>query len=189
MQLLRNEANKTAFIAGLYLLNDPGGNFTHNKRQIVEKSSALLEVNGEDQIPVNANHSEMCKFETRDNAVYDKLSKRINRILEAKERPVIEAGAYLGPSPSRFCSSEADFICYSFKVDSTTLKNKYYNVPYNVSSKFTGRDDVCQRLQETCLPSSVALALKSQKRFVLYGLGGSGKTQICLKFAQDTREK
>ncbi|KAI9866891.1 MAG: hypothetical protein M1813_000833 [Trichoglossum hirsutum] len=28
-----------------------------------------------------------------------------------------------------------------------------------------------------------------QKRFVLYGLGGSGKTQVCLKFAQDYREK
>lgn len=69
------------------------------------------------------------------------------------------------------------------------LKNKYYNIPYNVSSTFTGRDGICQRLQETCLLSSGALALTGQKRFVLYGLGGSGKTQICLKFAQDNREK
>lgn len=69
------------------------------------------------------------------------------------------------------------------------MKNKYYNVPRSASSQFTGREDIAQRLLETCSPNSASKAQTVQKRFVLYGLGGSGKTQVCLKFAQVHREK
>ena len=50
----------------------------------MEKFSALLEVSGEEQIMVDSNHSEMCKFATKDNDTYDKLVKRIRRILAGK---------------------------------------------------------------------------------------------------------
>lgn len=53
--------------------------------QIVEKYSALLEVHGEDQIPVDTNHRDMCKFRTRDDLVYQKIVKRILRMLKAKD--------------------------------------------------------------------------------------------------------
>lgn len=36
----------------------------------------------EDQIPVEANHEEMCKFADRDDDVYEKLFKRIRRMLK-----------------------------------------------------------------------------------------------------------
>jgi len=48
---------------------------------VVEKHSALLEIDGEEQIPVDANHEEMCKFTAREDEVYEKLFKRIRRIL------------------------------------------------------------------------------------------------------------
>jgi hypothetical protein len=67
--------------------------------------------------------------------------------------------------------------------------NKHYCVPYNLSGIFTGRDDIIRKLREGCLPSETEDRLAKQKRFVLYGLGGSGKTQVCLKFAQDCRER
>ena len=72
---------------------------------------------------------------------------------------------------------------------STPSYNKYYCVPYNLSGIFTGRDDVIQKLRNSCLPPKLKDRLTEQKRFVLYGLGGSGKTQACLKFAQDYRER
>jgi hypothetical protein len=53
--------------------------------QIVEKCSALLEVHGEDQIPVDANHRDMCKFGARDDPVYEKVFKRIIRMLKMKD--------------------------------------------------------------------------------------------------------
>jgi hypothetical protein len=50
---------------------------------IVDKHSSLLGVDREDQIPVNANHREICKFAYRDDAVYDQLFKRIRRMLNS----------------------------------------------------------------------------------------------------------
>lgn len=129
------------------------------KKEIVEKQSALLEVAGEDQIPVDANHRDMCKFPGRDDEDYEKLFKRIRRMLKVK--------GDVNQSVSHF-------------------RNKHYMVPHNVSAVFTGRNDVRRQLQESCISSR---AFKTQRRFVLYGLGGSGKTQVSLKFAQDNRER
>ena len=49
----------------------------------MDKRSSLLDVYGEDQIPVDANHQEMCKFADRDDAVYGKLFRRIRRMLKS----------------------------------------------------------------------------------------------------------
>lgn len=46
----------------------------------MEKHSALLEVNHEEQIPVDADHSAMCKFETDGDATFEKVYKRIKRM-------------------------------------------------------------------------------------------------------------
>ena len=74
-------------------------------------------------------------------------------------------------------------------IQSRARHNKYFEVSRSVSSIFTGREVICRDLEERCLPSDPPSAQKTQKRYVLYGLGGSGKTQICLKFAQDHCER
>jgi hypothetical protein len=42
--------------------------------------SALLEVEDEDQIPVEADHSQICKFEKEDDVTFEKAWRRIGRI-------------------------------------------------------------------------------------------------------------
>ena len=68
-------------------------------------------------------------------------------------------------------------------------RNKYYELPFDVSPDFTGGYEVCRKLHESCLPSGRSTARISQRIFTLYGLGGSGKTQMALKFASDHRER
>jgi hypothetical protein len=46
----------------------------------VEKYSALLESNHEEQIPVDADHSAMCKFETENDNTFEKVYKRVKRM-------------------------------------------------------------------------------------------------------------
>ena len=48
------------------------------------------------------------------------------------------------------------------------------------STLFTGRDEYLQRLRSYFSCSTQA----NRKSFLLYGLGGIGKTQICLKFIE-----
>ena len=48
---------------------------------------------------------------------------------------------------------------------------------------FTGREDVLSKMKSYFSPST-ASGLSQQHIFVLYGMGGAGKTQIALKFVQ-----
>lgn len=50
----------------------------------MEKHSALLQVKGEDQLGVDADHRDLCRFKDRSDATYEKLYRRLNRMLEAK---------------------------------------------------------------------------------------------------------
>lgn len=71
---------------------------------------------------------------------------------------------------------------------SITTPNKFFDVPQPVSSFYTGRTMYLEQLQNI-LFSPVTLGLPpKQLRFVIYGIGGSGKTQFCSKFAEQNRD-
>jgi Holliday junction resolvasome RuvABC ATP-dependent DNA helicase subunit len=50
----------------------------------------------------------------------------------------------------------------------------------NSSALFTGREDIIERLKD-----HFAGGDGCRKSFLLYGMGGIGKTQICLKFVEE----
>ncbi|KAI9148372.1 Kinesin light chain 1 [Paramyrothecium foliicola] len=66
--------------------------------------------------------------------------------------------------------------------------NHYFDIPQSVRSIYTGREALLEELRQLFVPSQGTTRQQSQKRFVIYGLGGSGKTQFCCKFAEDYRE-
>ena len=55
--------------------------------------------------------------------------------------------------------------------------------PYS-SVRFTGRTDVLAKLKEHFTAESDN-KFRRRKFFLLYGMGGIGKTQICLRFIED----
>ncbi|KAK3182171.1 hypothetical protein K4F52_006540 [Lecanicillium sp. MT-2017a] len=67
--------------------------------------------------------------------------------------------------------------------------NHYFDVPQSVSSIFTGRESLLRDLKEVVFRRTGTRHDQYQRRFIIIGLGGSGKTQFCCKFAQDNREK
>jgi hypothetical protein len=54
----------------------------------------------------------------------------------------------------------------------------------NSSIRFTGRTNVLAKLKEHFTAESND-KLRRRKFFLLYGMGGIGKTQICLRFIED----
>lgn len=72
---------------------------------------------------------------------------------------------------------------------SSQFHNKHFELPRDPSPVFTGREEVRELLRSDCLPSSNLNTKEKPRRFVIHGLGGSGKTQVCLKFMGDYREK
>ena len=53
----------------------------------------------------------------------------------------------------------------------------------NSSTLFTGREDILDRLKGHYAPRDEGD--RCRKSFLLYGMGGIGKTQICLKFVEE----
>jgi Holliday junction resolvasome RuvABC ATP-dependent DNA helicase subunit len=65
-------------------------------------------------------------------------------------------------------------------------RNNYFEVPSHVSPFFTGREQVGRRLEVAFSPSKYRGS--NQRRFVLFGMGGAGKTQICLHYVNTHRD-
>jgi len=155
---------------------------------------------------IYATHAQMCRFANRESAEFQTVLAALLRYARGAQETIgprwssakrflatqrsIEAAELIGFDVH---NNNAPFLCESPKVHQDDagrkLRNKYFRVPHNVSSIFTGRDVITQVLQKKILGSTDSKARKQQKRFVLYGLGGSGKTQFCLKFVQDNRDR
>ncbi|KAL9127016.1 MAG: hypothetical protein Q9217_004031 [Psora testacea] len=73
-------------------------------------------------------------------------------------------------------------------VASSVALNKHFTIPQTVSSIYTGRRQLLWELKNAFASGSDLGESLMQKRFVIYGLGGSGKTQFSCKFAQDNRQ-
>jgi Cdc6-like AAA superfamily ATPase len=59
-----------------------------------------------------------------------------------------------------------------------------YIAPYRRCPHFVGREDCLQKLYAAFQPRGRNF-IPLQREYLLYGLGGSGKTQICLQFVEE----
>jgi hypothetical protein len=77
------------------------------------------------------------------------------------------------------------------KLDQSTASlsyNKHFETPQPVSSTYTGREYFLKELKRMIIDESHGFPGGRQRRFVIHGMGGSGKTQLCSKCAEDNRE-
>jgi hypothetical protein len=65
--------------------------------------------------------------------------------------------------------------------------NKHFAVAQHLSPMFTGQGQIGKRLETAFKPSEYKCPF--QRRFVLFGIGGAGKTQICLQYAISYQER
>lgn len=167
---------------------------------VVNEDSAAPIWDNTERASIDATYSQMCKFESIKSHGYKIMLSAMQRY--AREAPNIiekrweEARKFLARQRSieaaELLGIDSHFDNQPFifqNGDQTRQKNKYFRIPHSVSTIFTGRNDITQDLQEKILSSTAYDAPRQQKRFVCYGLGGSGKTQFCLKFVQDNRDR
>ena len=75
-------------------------------------------------------------------------------------------------------------INYYPSAGNRTTSDAAIPVKPNSSIRFTGRTDVLAKLKEHFTAESID-NVRRRKFFLLYGMGGIGKTQICLRFVED----
>ncbi|KIK01211.1 hypothetical protein K443DRAFT_678565 [Laccaria amethystina LaAM-08-1] len=95
-------------------------------------------------------------------------------VLQGAQNVVIRGGT----------SMAADTINYYTSAGNRTTSDAAIPVKPNSSIRFTGRTDVLTKLKKHFTAESND-KLRSRKFFLLYGMGGIGKTQICLRFIEE----
>lgn len=76
-----------------------------------------------------------------------------------------------------------------FEEASLDNPNEWFIVPRCSSNYFTGRNRYGAILQEKFKYSIHDSDRQESEIFVVYGLEGSGKTQFCLRYVEDNRER
>jgi hypothetical protein len=74
------------------------------------------------------------------------------------------------------------------KSRATPHNNVHWMVPRAINDLFTGRDKLLLRIQKA-LNNDYTYPTEKQKRFVITGIGGQGKSEICLKVASLMQEQ
>jgi len=64
----------------------------------------------------------------------------------------------------------------------------HWNIPRTVNSLFTGRTELLETIEKALLSQSSGNK-NTQRIFVITGMGGQGKSEICLQVANFVREK
>ena len=77
---------------------------------------------------------------------------------------------------------------YNINNGNRTMFDGVIPLTPNPSNRFTGRTEVIAKLKSHFFTETND-AIKKRKFFLLYGMGGIGKTQICLKFLEDMSDQ
>ena len=62
-------------------------------------------------------------------------------------------------------------------------------IPPPPTDMFTGRGEYLQKIKDNFGLPKTSVEMRTQRKFVLYGTGGIGKTQLALKFLDENREQ
>ncbi|KAL5345345.1 hypothetical protein ACLOAV_009716 [Pseudogymnoascus australis] len=135
------------------------------KAQIVDSQSASLL--GRRNMSLETDHSGLNKFGRQDEN-FELILKEITRM--AQDGPTIVANKHLANGSG-----------------ATIHGNVHWMVPRPVNNLFTGRTELLLRMTKALSINN--MSTDEQKIFVITGLGGQGKSEICLKVATRMRKE
>ena len=184
-----------------FLWEEIPSNLTEGLRYVVAETSAAPIVDNTERAGVPANHAQMIRFSDASSTSYRTIMEALVRY--SRDAPPIISRRWQQAidALSRARSNEAIELAglafdvhnsgrpfYYERTISEMLRNKFFFIPQVVSSIFTGREDAASIVAASLL-SAEGSTFGQQRRLVIHGIGGSGKTQFCSKFAQDNRER
>ena len=135
---------------------------------------------------LDADHSGLNKFSGMDDENWTLVLAEVGRMV--KDGPSIVADRHRAKGKhNKPCMELKTTNLHTADSGATRHGNIHWTVPRPTNELFTGRTDLLLRIQ-VALRNHTSDADK-QKRFVITGLGGQGKSEICLKVASVMREQ
>ena len=126
---------------------------------------------------MHADHSSICKFSAGDNPACELAMKTIAMDVE---RALNMRRMYRQ-------QGQSDNITNN-KVDlqpQIVPSNVHWCIPQPINALFTGRAEILKRIENAI---TITEDVNIQRRFVITGIGGQGKSEICLKIVDQVRD-
>ena len=169
---------------------------------VVEESSAAPIVDDTERAGIDADHIQMIRFSSQKSSSYRIIVEALRRYCDAAPSIILRRCQQAQKSFAAVLSDEAYELAGMSLNEENTIwpeqsgrrrseqaRNKFFWIPQAVSSIFTGREGIAALVKDAFWCLKQDSHAMQQKRFIIYGIGGSGKTQFCSKFAQDHRER
>ncbi|KAF2100842.1 hypothetical protein NA57DRAFT_36754 [Rhizodiscina lignyota] len=171
---------------------------------IVDQTSAVPEMDNIEKSGIHATHSGMIKFNSIDSSSYRTVLDALTRYCEAAPRFIPRQWDDALQTLAQIRASEAyglggvEFDVRverphrSLEIDLQRTTNRYFYPPQEPTPGFVGREEMILALHSALFlqnSGGSARGLSRRKSFIVYGMGGSGKTEFCSKFAQDYRDE
>ncbi|KAK9788188.1 putative NB-ARC domain-containing protein [Seiridium cardinale] len=167
---------------------------------IVDPSAAVLELDNTEKAGIHATHTGMTKFSSTKSSSYRTVIEALSRYCLQAPQIISHRWAQAIPALNQLRAGEAyELGGLAFDVHSQNpfqhedirphaTTNRHFYPPQDTTPDFIGRKDMFQFLQDAFFPYGRLNSSSKRKSFVVFGMGGSGKTQFASKFAEDMRE-
>jgi hypothetical protein len=162
---------------------------------VVEPESAAPKFKNVEECGIRATHSDMVKFGHAENYGYQLVQEALERYTKsASEHIRIRWDGTVRPIgfPSAGSAHEQHQPPLDDVPTNDTFAtdfNKWFLVERKPTTFFTGREAHARNIKRKFSEAQRQVGRKSHAIFVVYGLGGSGKTHFCLKYAHDNRSR
>ena len=165
----------------------------NKKSFVVHQDSAASPWHESERCAISATHSDMVKFHTQSSpgyrVVYEALKRYIGSatvsvpVRWAEESKILqferekEAEALMAPQLD------------DYEAETNVGINQWFMVPRCSSHYFTGREKYSQIVKQKLGLVHMQRSRAKHQVFVMFGLGGSGKTQFCLKYVEQVQSR
>ena len=163
---------------------------------VVDRDSAVPMWLSIEQMGLHADHSHLCKFSSNKDSGFRIVVVALKRYTEHAAKVIPERWSedltlLRSETEAEITEIRRDALAFETRrrVGRPTVVNEHFLTPRRANMKFTGRADSTRMVERKFFSSTWQSDIDQHKIFVLFGLGGSGKTEFCLKFAQDHKNR
>ena len=161
---------------------------------IVSEDSAAPSWDNVERAGIYATHSGMSKFTTANQAGFKLILSACRRygrqalgvIRSRWQEDKARLAEERKQEAAELIRHDSDLLAQKGRAK---VQNEHFVVSHSASSMFTGRDDIAKLLRQKIITTPYEQGNQQHKIFVIWGLGGSGKTQFCLKFIEENRDR
>ena len=169
--------------------------FGHHSDFLVSPESAAPKIDNTEASGIHGSHMSMVKFGSAKSSDYRTVIAAIANYCEKAPVIIEHRWSLADKALKQLREGEAwELGGFGFDVrseepfrDRHIKVQRHFYPPQSLSPSFTGREELCRMLRSRFFPNEVPNDIQREKTFVVYGMGGSGKTQLCSKFAHDLK--